>query len=195
MTALPLDLAIFLFLGLFTPGPNVIMLFSSGARFGFRATVPHLLGVVVGVGILGFLVGLGIGSLIFALPSLETALRLIAFLWILWLAWGIWTSAAKSIDASDSRPMRFIEAILFQTVNPKFWSVALAGAAYLIGRPALQQGLTLGGMAAAINLFVCLFWVICGHGLSRFLTASRARLYFYRIMAVLLAFSGLMVFF
>ena len=195
MTTLPFDLAIFLFLGLFTPGPNVIMLFGSGARFGFKATLPHLFGVVIGTGILGFLVGLGVGGLIFAYPALETALRIIAFSWILWLAWRIWLSAQSPIEAGDAMPMRFHEAILFQAVNPKFWSVALAGTAYLIGWTALHQGLTLGGMAASINLFVCLFWVICGHGLSRFLTQSRARLYFYRVMAISLAVSGLMVFF
>ena len=152
--SLPLDLALFLFLGLFSPGPNVIMLFSSGARFGFRATLPHLFGVVLGVGILGFLIGLGVGSILFAIPALEWGFRIAAFLWILWLAWRIFKSANKTIEGSNDRPMRFLEAVLFQAINPKFWSVALGGSAYLIGMQPVPQAFTLGGMAMAINLFV-----------------------------------------
>ena len=192
---LPLDLAIFLFIGLFTPGPNVIMLFSSGARFGFRATLPHLMGVVVGVGLLGFLIGIGIGGLIFALPALEWALKLIAFSWILWLAYGIWRSATRPMNDTDARPMRFWEAVLFQAVNPKFWTVALGGTAYLIGRAPLEQAFLLGGMASAINLFVCLFWARFGQSLSFLMQDGAYRIWFLRIMALLLACSGTMLFF
>ena len=191
--ALPLDLALFLFLGLFSPGPNVIMLFSSGARFGFRATLPHLFGVVVGAGILGFLIGFGMGSIIFALPILEWGFRIFAFLWILWLAFRIYQSADKTIDATSDRPMRFIEAVLFQAVNPKFWSVALGGTAYLIGTIPIVQAITLSGMVMVINVFVCLFWAWFGHGLAPFLNKGAVRKWFLRIMAVLLAMSGLLV--
>ena len=190
---LPLDLVLFLFLGLFSPGPNVIMLFSSGARFGFRATLPHLLGVVTGVGLLGGLIGFGLGSLIFAYPALEWAFRILAFLWILWLAFRIYQSSTQTITAQSDRPMRFSEAVLFQAINPKFWSVALGGSAYLIGIPPFTQALTLGGLAMSINLFVCLFWAAFGHGLSPILTKGATRTWFLRIMAILLAMSGLLV--
>lgn len=77
----------FVFLGLFSPGPNVILLTASGARFGFRRTVPHILGVALGVGVIAGLTGLGLAALLFSLPGLGMALRLVAFGWILWMAW------------------------------------------------------------------------------------------------------------
>ena len=68
----------FVFLGLFSPGPNVILLTTSGARFGFRATLPHLLGVALGVGFIAFVTGLGLGALIEAFPALRIVLMIIA---------------------------------------------------------------------------------------------------------------------
>ena len=83
-------LQLFIFAGLFSPGPNVVLLIASGARFGLRATLPHLFGVVIGVGVIGGVVGLGLGGLLMAAPVLEFALLLISVLWILWMAWGLW---------------------------------------------------------------------------------------------------------
>ncbi|EPX82460.1 LysE family translocator [Salipiger mucosus] len=78
----------FVFFGLFTPGPNVILLTASGARFGIRPTLPHLFGVVVGVGVTAGLTGLGIAALLRQAPMLELGLKIAASLWILWMAWG-----------------------------------------------------------------------------------------------------------
>ncbi|MFT5272104.1 MAG: threonine/homoserine/homoserine lactone efflux protein, partial [bacterium] len=80
----------YVFFGLFSPGPNVVLLTASGARFGFKATVPHILGVALGVGIIAGLTGLGVGVLILTVPWLIFGLKVIATLWILWMAWGLW---------------------------------------------------------------------------------------------------------
>lgn len=76
----------FVFLGLFSPGPNVILLTASGARFGFRATLPHVAGVVIGVGIVAGMTGLGIGAILVAQPTLQYALKIAAAAWIAWMA-------------------------------------------------------------------------------------------------------------
>jgi threonine/homoserine/homoserine lactone efflux protein len=68
----------FVFFGLFSPGPNVILLTTSGARFGFRPTLPHILGVALGVGIIAGVVGFGLGTILAAFPSLTMALKIIA---------------------------------------------------------------------------------------------------------------------
>ena len=96
-TSLPL--LIFTFAGLFSPGPNVVMLTASGARFGFRATVPHLLGVPVGVGIIAAITGTGVGAALVAAPSLTLAFKITAALWILRLAWK--TAQAGRAGRSD----------------------------------------------------------------------------------------------
>lgn len=85
----------FVFGGLFSPGPNIILLTISGARFGFRATVPHLLGVAVGVGVIAAVAGLGVAAAVMALPALAIALRLLAAGWILWLAWSLLNAQAR----------------------------------------------------------------------------------------------------
>jgi threonine/homoserine/homoserine lactone efflux protein len=82
----------FVFLGLFSPGPNVILLTASGARFGFQRTLPHLAGVVLGVGIIAGLTAFGLGAILIAMPQLTLALKGIAAVWILWMAWRLWSS-------------------------------------------------------------------------------------------------------
>jgi threonine/homoserine/homoserine lactone efflux protein len=185
----------FVFLGLFSPGPNVILLTASGARFGFRRTLPHILGVAAGVGVTSALTGLGIASLLFRVPALEMALRLAAFAWILWMAKGLaFRKAARGVQAED-RPFTFLQAVLFQWVNPKVWAVALAAAAgYSAGLTPGQEALRLGTAFSTINLGVCLFWAGAGGLLALLLTTPRAWRLFNLAMAGLLALSGLAVF-
>jgi threonine/homoserine/homoserine lactone efflux protein len=181
----------FVFLGLFSPGPNVILLTTSGARFGFRATLPHLLGVALGVGFIAFVTGLGLGSLIEAFPTLRTVLMIIASLWILWMALKLWH--AKPAQTSDTdRPFTFIQAILFQWVNPKIWAVATSASAMIADLSPMMQATMLAVTFSAMNLCVCLFWTYAGSLLKTLLAdASKWRI-FMRIMAVALAiFSGL----
>lgn len=188
-------LYLFVFLGLFSPGPNVILLTSSGARFGFRATVPHLLGVASGVGITSGLTGLGIGATLDQMPTLELLLKSLAALWMLWMAKGLWFAAIKTSETETARPMTFIEAVLFQWVNPKVWAVALAAAsAYPAGLGPMGEALRLGTAFSALNLGVCLFWTSAGAVLTFLLTTPFAWQMFNRIMAVALAAFSVMVF-
>jgi len=181
----------FVFLGLFSPGPNVILLTASGARFGFRRTVPHLVGVALGVGIIAFLTGLGLGALIAAAPKLRFALMIIASLWILWMAWKLWSATPAYSDGSE-RPFTFFEAILFQWVNPKIWVVALSASVMVQDLSPLAQAMALGLAFSGINLCVCLFWSYAGSLLSSLLSDPAKWRVFMRGMAVALAiFSGL----
>ena len=181
----------FVFFGLFSPGPNVILLTASGARFGFRATVPHLLGVALGVGVTAGLTGYGLGALLLAMPSLTLALKLVSSLWIVWMAWGLWRSEPVAQSGRD-RPFTLFEAILFQWVNPKVWAVALAATAYVVDAPPATQAITLALTFSITNLFVCLFWTATGHGLSGLLQDPARWRFFMRAMALaLVLFSGL----
>lgn len=185
-------LQLFIFAGLFSPGPNVVLLIASGARFGLRATLPHLFGVVIGVGVIGGVVGLGLGALLNAMPVLEMLLLAISVIWILWMAWLLWNASALKVDTTD-RPMTFGEAVLFQWVNPKIWAVAMAATAYLIGATPFRQAVEIGLSMSVINLFVCFFWTSFGHLLSGILNGTNMRLVFYRVMATLLALSAVLL--
>lgn len=183
----------FVFVGLFSPGPNVILITTSGARFGFQRTIPHVLGVALGVGFIAFVTGIGIGTLIAAQPVLEIVLKVVASLWILWMAYNLW-HADPAIKKQADRPFTFIEAILFQWVNPKVWAVALSATAYVATLPPLQQASTLAATFSTLNLGVCLFWATAGSLLSYLLTNPSAWRVFMRTMALALAGFSVLVF-
>lgn len=185
----------FVFAGLFSPGPNVVMLIASGARFGFARTVPHILGVASGVGITAGLTGAGVGKTLLALPALTFALKCAAAGWILYLAWRLFRTTRMAQADGEARPFSFVQAVLFQWVNPKVWAIALAAAAgYPGGGDALAEGLRMALAFAGINLFVCLFWTFSGHTLTRFLSRPATWRTFMSVMAAALALSAMLIF-
>lgn len=169
------------------------MLTTSGARFGFQRTVPHVLGVVLGVGIVAGVTGLGIGALMTAQPALAIILKVIAAVWIMWMAVHLWWADPARTKAAD-RPFTFVEAVLFQWINPKLWAVVLSATAYVALLAPVPQALTLAATFSALNLGVCLFWATAGSLLSYLLTNPQAWRFFMRIMAIALAGFSVLVF-
>jgi threonine/homoserine/homoserine lactone efflux protein len=171
------------------------LLTASGARFGFRATLPHVFGVTLGVGIIAGLTGLGTGALLAAQPALNLSLNVIAAAWIGWMAWSLWRSSAAGGAKTHARPFTLIEAVLFQWVNPKLWAVALAAASgYAVGLSPWGEAQRLALAFSGLNLFVCLFWTWAGSLLAILLTTPLAWRVFARVMASGLAASAVMVF-
>ena len=173
------------------------MLTASGARFGFVPTLPHLFGVVLGVGITAGITALGVGAAITNVPALNWAFRLGAAAFILWMAWGYWKASntpRKAGEAGD-KPLSFVGAVLFQWINPKVWAIAFAASAtYPSGQAAWVEALRLGLAFSSINLCVLLFWTSAGALLKTLLTTPLAWKLFLRLMAVLLALSVLLIF-
>jgi threonine/homoserine/homoserine lactone efflux protein len=181
----------FVFLGLFSPGPNVILLTASGGRFGFRASIPHILGVALGVGVIAGVTGLGVGAALAAQPTLALILKAIASLWILWMAWGLWHAKPLRKGRAD-KPFTFVQAVLFQWVNPKIWAVALSATAYVASLPPMTQAAQLAVTFSGTNFGVCIFWTLAGTLLGKLLSAPFAWVVFMRVMAVaLVVFSGM----
>ncbi|WP_342069405.1 LysE family translocator [Yoonia algicola] len=182
----------FVFFGLFSPGPNVILITTSGARFGFQRTLPHITGVALGVGIIAAVTGIGIGALIAAHPALGGVLKVIAGLWILWMAYNLWRADPAKKRETD-KPFTFLQAVLFQWVNPKVWAVALSATAYVATLAPVQQAMTLATTFSTLNLGVCIFWATAGSLLSYILMNATAWRVFMRIMALaLIGFSVLL---
>ncbi len=118
-------LAAFALVSSITPGPNNMMLMASGANFGLRRTVPHALGVGIGFTLMIVLVGVGLMGLFDLFPVLNIALKVVSVVYLLWLAWKIANAAAPDTDTgARGKPMTFVQAMLFQWVNPKAWSMA-----------------------------------------------------------------------
>lgn len=192
--AASLPLFLFIFAGLFSPGPNVVMLTTSGARFGFRATIPHLLGVPIGTGLLAAASVLGVQSILFALPAIEFTIKLISALWILWLAWKL-INASRANAQDPDRPFTFFQAVLFQVVNPKVWAVALAASAgFSIELNIWAEAARLFLGFSLINLFVCLFWTSAGHLLAGYLQRPVIWRTFMTVMAAMMASSAALIF-
>lgn len=185
----------FLIAGLISPGPNVIMLTSSGARFGVRATWPHLLGVVIGTGVIGGVCGLGIGALIVSQPQLRFVLQCVSFVWILWMAYRLLFPKSNTQTQDMEQPWTFVQGAVFQWVNPKIWAVALAASSgYSIGLGPMAEAMRVAMGFVCINFFVCVFWTYSGALLSALLNNETRWFYFRAVMAGLLALSAILVF-
>jgi len=165
-----LPLAGYCFLMSSTPGPNNVMLTAAGARFGYRGTLPHLVGINAGVALQTFLMCLGLGQLFVAWPWLHQVLRVAGSLYLLVLAWQL-LGTAPAAAAREGRPLSFGQGVLFQAVNPKSWIKALTLASVF-----MPTGMGLLPAAALVALlgwvigFPCSsMWVLFGVGIRRWL--------------------------
>lgn len=180
----------FAFVSSITPGPNNLMLMASGANFGFKRTLPHMLGVGLGFTFMILLIGLGIAQIFEVYPASKTALKIISVAYLLYLAWKIANAAPLETTNDKSTPFSFLQACLFQWVNPKAWSMALSS----IGAYAPSQDLTgilwVALVFGAVNLPCISIWVIFGQQMKRLLT-SRKRLRAFNITMALLLVASL----
>ncbi len=181
-TDLLLALVVFAFVTSITPGPNNFMLLASGVNFGFRRTIPHMLGI--GGGFLSLLlgVGFGLGALLTAYPSLHLALKLAGGAYLLYLAWRIAMSRSLSEkDGKAARPMTFLEAAAFQWVNPKAWVMAVTAMAVYADPAAPFLSVLVVALAfALVNLPSVSTWAGFGMALRGFL-ADPVRLKWFNI--------------
>lgn len=122
-------LVIFAFVTSITPGPNNFMLLASGVNFGFKRTVPHMLGIGGGFFVLLLAVGFGFGELLERFPVLFPSLKFAGGAYLLLLAYIISLSCSLGEDASSGNPMNFLAAAAFQWVNPKAWVMAVTAMA------------------------------------------------------------------
>jgi threonine/homoserine/homoserine lactone efflux protein len=175
---------------LFTPGPNNAMLAASGARFGFRRTIPHGLGVAIGFPAMVLIVGLLLGELFKASALLREGLRWGGAALLLWIAWKTAVAEGPTETAADSQPMTFLGASAFQWVNPKGWSMAVAATSQFI---APEDPFLTAAIVAATFLFFGLgssaTWVGLGQAISGWLTTDARRRTFNLIMAGLIVLS------
>lgn len=170
-----------------TPGPNNLMLMTSGANFGVWRTIPHLLGVVLGFVLMVILVGTGLIQVFDSYPVSHDILRICSIVYLSYLAWKIAT-AKPDADKSGGRPITSLQAALFQWVNPKAWAMALT--AVTVYAP--SQNLAAVGFIAlvfgVINLPSVFVWVLLGSKMQRLLSSdARLRAFNYSMALLLLA--------
>ncbi len=170
-----------------TPGPNNIMLMSSGINFGVRRTVPHAAGIMLGWPVMVLLVGLGLGRVFETVPVAFTILKAVGAAYMLWLAWKIANAAPASGDAqTKGEPMSFLGAALFQWVNGKAWIMAVSTiAAFTITSNYVWSVVVVVAAFFLTGLVSSTSWTLFGAVLRRFLADPR----YFRAINIVLALS------
>ncbi|CAB3814290.1 Cysteine/O-acetylserine efflux protein [Achromobacter mucicolens] len=183
-------LALFALVSSITPGPNNVMLASSGLNFGFRRSVPHLLGVNLGFTLMIFLVGVGLGSVFQQTPALYTVLKYAGAAYLLYLAWKIANSGPLDEGEARGKPFTFLQAAAFQWVNPKAWVMAVGVVATYTPQNGFFANLVIATLVSGIvNLPSIGIWVTFGTALRRVLHRPAAIRAFNVGMALLLVAS------
>ncbi len=185
-------LAVFAFVTSITPGPNNALLLTSGVNHGFRATVPHMLGISIGFSVMLLAVGFGLGQALGSFPAFYQVLRVASVAYMLWLAWKIASAPppAAGDGAARSRPMTFLQAAAFQWVNPKAWSMCLTAVpAYSLPNRFTFTMAVMAAVFAMVNLPCIAVWTGFGVSLRRLLQDWRRVRIFNVVMALLLVVS------
>jgi len=180
----------FAFVMSISPGPGNFLLLASGVNFGFARSIPLILGISIGFLTMVLMVGLGVGQILQRYEGVYTALKFACAAYVLWLAVKIATSTpAEMAEAEDkAAPISFVQAALFQLVNPKAWAVALiVTVSYTTQTNYLASLIALIAVFAVVNLPSISMWAVSGVLLRRIMNNPVQVRVFNAVMAVLLA--------
>jgi len=172
----------------FTPGPNNIMLLSSGLTYGFRPTIPHIAGITFGFAFMVGAVGLGLGTIFITFPVLQTILKYAGVVYLIYLAATIALSGPVSADQDNRRgPMTFWGAAMFQWINAKGWVMVIGTITAYAGIAGFPWNIVIQVMLSLLlGALSCSAWALFGSALRPILTSPRAVRAFNIVMALLL---------
>ncbi|MCL1042395.1 LysE family translocator [Shewanella marisflavi] len=184
-------IALFAFSSGITPGPNNIMLMTSGVNFGIKPSLPHLAGICIGFPCMVLAIGLGLSAVFQAYPLLHLIIKYIGIAYLLYLSWLIANSSSKMEGKQTAKPLSFLQAAAFQWVNPKGWIMAVGAIATftVIDQPLTRQVLTIASVFFSVALPCALVWLGFGVALKRLLKNQRQQKGFNIAMALLLVAS------
>lgn len=195
MLDLLLPLIAFAFLSAGTPGPNNIMLMSSGMNYGFRRSAGHMLGVAYGFPLMIVAVGLGLSQLFALYPPLETTLKYVCAAYLIYLAYKIATARLKLAKTGElevvGKPLTFTQAAAFQWVNPKAWVMATTAlSVYALPLSSTANAFAVAGVFAFAGTFTATGWTALGDRLRVFF-ADPLRLRAFNIVSAVLLLATL----
>jgi len=197
MSAILLSMATFAFIGAASPGPVNIIATCSGVNFGFKKTLPHVIGASVCYGIIVYLAGIGINQLDEYFGQIAQSLKYIGALFLFFMSYKIATAKASTQQEQDlmSAPT-LLQGVMSQGLNPKAWLVSMSGISVFVTTSA-DPGFYLyafSGLSFVICLIGISLWAIAGDFLRALLTKPEHQIVFNRLMGVLLALSVVSMF-
>jgi len=185
-------LSIFLFslVMTITPGPNNIMILASGLNFGIRKSIPNLLGIAFGFPIMLIAVGFGLDSLVTQKPGIYLFVKLASVGYLLFLAYKMFVTTQQKNLNQGAKPLTFIQAVLFQWVNPKAWVMIFSG----IGVFTTSTDMQTTTLIIALSFFIAIFpcngsWLFLGSQMKKLIKTDFHYKVFNRTMATLLLVS------
>ncbi|MBD1227426.1 LysE family translocator [Xenorhabdus griffiniae] len=185
------SLSIFMFISAVTPGPNNLLLTSSGAHFGIRRSVPLCLGIILGMQTILLLSAFGVAALLLIYPALHTGLKILGCLYLLWLAWKTATSHYKRLDttASAREPIKIYQGWLLQFLNPKTWLMGLGAiSSYSLAGELYNYSIfAISIVMLIVNILASVIWLVLGSLIGQLLKSRRAWFTFNIVMGVLTA--------
>ena len=190
-----LPLFMFAFVGSATPGPNNLLLLTSGLNFGLPRTVPLLLGISLGFTLMVGLVGFGLGPVFARFPVLYVILKYLGAAYLLWLAWKIAVSGPLKDDVTEDRPMTFLQGAAFQWVNPKAWMMAVTACSTYTSADAYTLTMTIVTLVfLVVTVPTTALWAGFGTAMRGWLSDPKRLKVFNFVMAALLVASLIPVF-
>ncbi len=189
-------LFIFAFVSSITPGPNNIMLMASGTNFGFQRSIPHILGINIGFSILIFSVGIGLIEIFNLIPLTQIVLKFVCGAYLIYLSYRIAVSSSNINKDGErkSKPLSFLQALLFQWVNPKGWTMSLAAISIYSPTNSLSSIILVTATFSVVNLPCQCLWALLGQQFRRLMTSSNKLKIFNYIMAGLLMLTLVQIF-
>lgn len=175
-----------------TPGPNNVMLATSGANFGYRGALPAILGIQSGVFVQTIVMCLGLGSVFIAYPMAQQVLRIAGSLYLVFLAWKL--SGASVGEVHTPKPVSFAQAAVFQALNPKSWvkAVTLASVFMPTGLSTMNSALLVAVIGTMIGTPCSIMWALFGVSIRRLLKDPRKQRVFNLTMGVILLVLAIM---
>ena len=189
-----LALISFYFVMYVTPGPNNAMVLTSGIKFGFLKTIPHMSGITIGNVLQTIIVCLGLGKIFQMFPEIQDMLKIICALYLLYLGYKIIGSFSK-IKNDRSRPLKFYEASLFQLVNPKAWTISTMVASGFLPK---DERLIISILFISITaLIICPLsisvWAAFGSGIRNLVKNNKKKAFVEYFLAILLSTTAIMI--
>lgn len=200
-------LVLFVLVASITPGPNNIMLMASGLNHGIRASIPHMLGIILGFAILLLSIGFGLGFFFERYAWLHQSIQVIGICYLIYLSYLIAKTETANVAASDdgdpsatkpstgssSKPLTFLQAALFQWVNPKAWVMGSSAIATYstVGSDPFWQIIGIVSVFMIFTLPAIITWLVFGAALQKLLSKADYRRWFNRSMGFLLLISVL----